>query len=330
MKAPVILAAVWAALVPALCSCGEDGENREFSVALSDEEAIKLGNGFSGRVAQNVYLSRQMLVQAIYGATAQEGTGKVTETGTLTQSRFGFTYEPEPSDKLVLKLPTATHEFVVKVVRGNMQAPTPAAFLASNHHLHYVHTLDGVGAVEVKANAIGLGWAAEVTGWYEEEKQRYDLSLKMEGGSLFENGGRSGQESKTDYKIMGEVTAPDFKLTVDERHFFHLVSVGEAVTHSIDEIRNTLTVGSVTYKWVDASVTKVFKTAGGRMMPVFDASSKWAVKGKVLKDDKEFGSYKLSVGQKSIDQRRKYHGNLEIVVETAGDERIVLQSWRGS
>jgi hypothetical protein len=275
-------------------------------------------------------MSRQMVVQAVYGATAQGGTGKVVKTGTLTQSLFGFKYDPTPSDKLVLKLKDGTHEFAVKEVRGDMQAQTPEAFLGKNHHLHYVHTLEGSGAVEVKANAVGMGWAAELTGWYKEGEQRYELNLKVEGGSSFENSGRSGQESKTDYKIKGELIAPGFKLTVDERHFFNLVSMREAVTHSIDENRNTLKVGKTTYRWVDTSVTKVFKTAGGRMMPVFDASSKWAVSGKVLKDKKEFGVYKMSVGQKSVDQRRKYHGNLEIVVETKGGGRIVLQSWRGS
>jgi len=312
---------------------GQTAQGQAQTKGLSEEDAILLGNGLATKIAQNAYVSREMVVQSVYGATYQSGgmlTGKVVKHGTLKQTRFGgYSYQPTPTDKLVLVLKDATHEFEVRAVQGNTQAQTPAAFLDSNHQMEYVHRIPETSEIVVKANRVGMGWATHLKGWYVEEGKRYELDLKAEGGSYFEQGGGSGQESKTDYKVKGEVTGERMKLTVDERHFFHLISLGEAVTHSIDENRNQLVTGGDQYRWVDTSVTKIFRTAGGRMMPVFDAAEKWKATGKVLKNGKPFGAYQLAVGGKSVDARRKYHGSIDIAVKTKKGS-ITVQSFRGS
>ncbi len=317
-------------------ACGDgqdDGPGSAPGTALSDKDAVLLGNGLASKIAQHAYMSREMVVAGVYQATIQGGglaSGQAVKHGTLKQTMLGgFSYQSTPTDKLVLVLKDATHEFEIQNVEGSMQAQTPAAFLNANHRIDYVHRVPDVSEVTMKVNRIGMGWASHIEGWYVDEGERYELALKAEGGSYFEQGGRSGQESKTDYKIKGEIESKGMKLTVDERHFFQLVTIGEAVTHSIDENRNTLVTGGTEYRWVDTSVTKIFRTVAGRMMPVFDAAEKWKVAGKVLKNDKAFGTYKLGVGGKSVDARRKYHGTIDIVVSTSAEE-ITLQSFRGS
>jgi len=299
----------------------------------TDEDALLLGTSLASAIAQTAYASRQMVVEGTYQATMQGGgmqTGQVIRTGTLTQTVSGsFQYSRLPGDKLVVKLQDITHEFEVHSAEGNNQAMTATAWLDSNHRMEYLHRIPEVCEVVIKANRIGMGWASHITGWYVHDGLRYELDLKAEGGSYFEQGGRSGQESKTDYKIEGSLTSPDRKLTVDERHFFHLISLNDAVTHSIDEYRNTLQVGDTSYRWIDVSVTKIFRTTGGRMMPVFDAAEKWKAQGKVTKNGKLFGTFRLGVGGKSVDVNRKYHGTIDIEIAIPNGV-VTVQTFRGS
>jgi hypothetical protein len=327
------LSLVTASFLLLTAACGSDDDEAVPGPELSAKEALLIGNGLASKVAQHAWLSRELVVQGVYEATRLGGglqTGQVVKHGTLKAGLFGgFQYAPTPEDRLVVELQGVAHEFEVGEVKGNMEAQTPAAFLNSNHDMEYLHRVPDVSEMEVRANRVGMGWASKLSGSYSDEGRRYELDLKAEGGNYFEQGGRSGQESKTDYRITGTMSAESVRLTVDERHFFHLVSVGDAVTHSIDENRNTLKTGESEYRWVDTIVTKIFRTAGGRMMPVFDAAEKWEAKGKVQKNGDDFGSFRLGVGGKSVDVNRKYHGTIDIEIKIP-DGVVTLQSFRGS
>ncbi|MDJ0975148.1 MAG: hypothetical protein QNJ98_11855 [Planctomycetota bacterium] len=332
--APFLRTGVFSLLLVVLVATSCSDAPGDSGGALSDKDALKLGSGLASTVAQSLYGSREMLVKGVYAATVQGrrlGGPQVVNTGTLTQNAFGgFQYSAEPKDRLVIRAGQAVHEFVVGSVEGNMQALTPEAFLGSNHRMTFTYRIPEVCELKLKANRLGMGWAAHADGWYVHETKRYEIALKAEGGDYFEQSGRSGQESKTDYKVKGTIKGKGVTLTVDERHFFHLVSLHHVVTHSIDECRNTLVAGDTTYKWVDASVTKIFHTKqGGRMLPPFDAGEKWKATGKVLRNGKPFGTYKLGVGSKSVDANRKYHGTIDIEIKTP-KETVTLQSFRGS
>jgi hypothetical protein len=76
-------------------------------------------------VAAGVQVSRGMLVEAVYFATASSGAaalGQVTMTGTVNVVATGTTYAASPSDRLVVKIGGEAHEFVVQIVQGYAHA----------------------------------------------------------------------------------------------------------------------------------------------------------------------------------------------------------------
>ncbi|MDA1266618.1 MAG: hypothetical protein O2816_16180, partial [Planctomycetota bacterium] len=271
-----------------LASCGAGGGASGGGQPLDEELALQLGSGIASQVAIAVYPSRELVVQAVYAATQQGGglrAGKVVTTGTVRTNSFGrVAYDAAPDDRLVLVVQGTQHEFDVIDTKGSLQAATPAAFLDADHDIHFVHRIADQRELTLRTNRVGMGWATKIDGWIVLGEVRYTVDLKAEGGSFFEQGGRSGQESKSDYVLRGRINAERFDLEVDERHFFHLISHGDAVSHSIDEVRNTLRTGGATYAWEDAAWEKIFRTAGGRMVPVFDAGEKWNASGKVRKN----------------------------------------------
>jgi hypothetical protein len=329
-----------AVLVVAAAGCSDDDGGKlppgmpssaRGADGLSGHEALRLGTVLSIEIAQNAVMSREMVVRGVYAASALGGTGRVTRTGTLRQAPNGqFAYESSPADRLVVVLPDARHEFVVHDAQGNAQAATADAFLAANHTLHYVHRRPDLAEIEIRANRVGMGWAAELDGWFLHADERYDLDLRAEGGTYFESNMRAGTESRTDYTLKGTVLGPRAQMTVDERHFFELVSHGaDTVTYSRDTNANVLTTGSDTYRWIDVDVVKVFRSYGARMRPVFDTERQWKVEGQVRRNEEPYGRYKMDVERLGVTARREYQGNVLIVIDTP-DGPFEVQSFRGS
>jgi hypothetical protein len=204
MKNPTVLGVAVALLV---ASCGNGGgdnpaaENRgtadggstpevpemvQEQITNDEQRDLAIAFGLPRVVAVNAYLSRSLIVEAVYQATALAGSGfygQVTNTGTLTTEYGSLQYLPEPTDRLVLRLGEETHEFVVRDVQGNMQAQTAASWLLYPHILRYRHVLPGQAEVEMSVHYDGMSYQSEMTGWYEQSGQRYDLNLGASGQS---------------------------------------------------------------------------------------------------------------------------------------------------
>jgi len=132
-------------------------------------------------VAMNAYLSRSLVVEAVYQATALSGAGmmgQVANTGTLSPGYGGgFQYSPQPSDRLVVNLgPQQVHEFVISQAQGNMQARTATEWVMSPHVLQYVHRLQGQAEAEMTAQFNGAQFQVQVRGWYTQSGTRYDIN----------------------------------------------------------------------------------------------------------------------------------------------------------
>lgn len=137
-------------------------------------------------VAVNVYMSRGLVVEAVYQATALSGGasfGRIVNTGTLVLGPAGLQYQHGPTDRLVLKLGTQTHEFVVKDAQGNMAAATATAWLFSTHRLHYTHRLPGQAEADISLSFDGYRFQAKIKGWSMVSGARYTVDLTASGQS---------------------------------------------------------------------------------------------------------------------------------------------------
>ena len=118
----------------------------------SQTRGLAIAFGLPRVVALNVSMSRGLVVEAVYQATALSGggmVGRVVNTGTLVLGPAGLQYQHSPTDRPILRLGEQTHEFVVKEAQGNVAAATATAWLFSPHRLHYVHRFAGEADVYV-------------------------------------------------------------------------------------------------------------------------------------------------------------------------------------
>ncbi|MEM8884071.1 MAG: hypothetical protein AAGD14_08385 [Planctomycetota bacterium] len=295
------------------------------------EKALAAGNGLPRLVAFGAYQSREIAVNAIYQATIQARTGAVVQTGTLTPRLGGFVYSPQPQDRLVVKLPTGTHEFRFSKIQGNAQAPNPQAWLGANHELAYTHKNGDHGEATLIVKYVNGRFDNTMKGWFRHAGVQYAYDLRAVGTYGF-NQDMSGNQSTSDYALTGTMKADKFDLKVDERHKFVLVSASggrglktATATHSVDTCRNTLKRGDTTYTWVDATTVKAFFD-GKPGRPLTD----WKASGQLRKNGKPYGTFEYvckitAPVWKRI--KKRYHGRLLIVL-TAPDQVVVLEQYR--
>jgi hypothetical protein len=179
-------------------------------------------------VAMNAYLSRALVVEAVYQATALSGAGmmgQVTNTGTLSPGYGGgFQYSPQPADRLIVNLgPQEAHEFIIRQAQGNIQARTAAEWVMSPHVLQYSHRLQSQAEAEMSAQFNGTQFQVQVQGWYMQSGTRYDLNLSATGHTSGSSG-YDGQDAQTQYDLTGSISGGGFEVEVHERHTSSMAS----------------------------------------------------------------------------------------------------------
>jgi hypothetical protein len=254
---------------PDAAAAGRSAEEvamKQDQVTPDQQHDLAIAFGLPRVVAVNAYLSRYLVVEAVYQATALSGSayyGRITNTGTLTTASGGVQYLPQPADRLVLLLGQERHEFVVKEAQGNMQAQTATAWLLMPHVLRYTHVLPGQAEVELAVQYDGSNFASEVTGWYQNSGQRYDLRLRASGRSQTQRG-VDGQEAGTEYDFTGTISGEGLVINVSEHHFSTLAAANHpsrqlpgqrgSASRFIGTINNTLKSGDTEYRFENVRV----------------------------------------------------------------------------
>ncbi len=288
-------------VVVLIAACG--GGQTEVSEEVS-QKALSVGHGLPRVIALNAYHSRQMMVQAVFHATALAGvagTGRIVNTGTLSPGFGGFHYAPSPQDRLVIRLPNATHEFVVKESQGNLFVSTPAAFLLADHVMRYTHRIPDRAENEISVQNVRGRIEAKVTGWYVQGGQKYNIQLLAAGTSAAQRDFQ-GQEVKTDYALTGTIRGGGLEVSVDERHSFAMAAatslrlpttMRKTASRFTGTNNNTVRVGSDTYRWkgVEYVTDSMTSQAGGGGAGVSRAE------GEVLRNGSAFGRYALDGGK---------------------------------
>jgi YD repeat-containing protein len=271
---------------------------------LDVADGLRLAFGLPRIVAANVYMSRSMVVEAVYQATALSGgalMGRVVNTGTLAPGYGGaFQYSPEPTDRLVVHYAGQVHEFVVHEAQGNTQAMTADQWLLAPHHLSYTHRLDGQAEAEIVARYDGGAFEVSARGWTTQWGARYDLDLNASGRSA---GVRDygGQDIQTVYDLTGRIVGQELEIAVQERHSSSLVAATSprllpsqrgTASQSLSTLSSTLSMGGITYQLEDVRVESGQQARAGQ-----GDAGMTGVSGAVLRDGSPFGRFVFQAGR---------------------------------
>ncbi|MBI1374583.1 MAG: hypothetical protein GC159_17840 [Phycisphaera sp.] len=264
---------------------------------------LPIAYGLPRVVSLNAYMSRAMVVQAVYGATQMSGSaafGQITNTGTLAQTPAGWQYAPTPADKLVVQLGGQTHEFVIRQAQGNMQSPTPEGWLMSPHVLSYRHTVPGVAEADINAQFDGQRFDVTVVGWSTVQGQRYDVNLRAVGATVGQYDA-SGQETRTEYAVTGKVTGNGMDVDVNEQHVSTMAAASSTrllpsqrgfASRFHGTINSILHAGGDTYVFQNVTVTTDQSAKGGNgNAGVVEAG------GQITHNGQPFGACVLQGGQ---------------------------------
>jgi hypothetical protein len=268
--------------------------------------ALPIAFGLPRVVAMNAYLSRSLVVEAVYQATALSGAGmmgQITNTGTLTAAYGGgFQYSPQPNDRLVVNLgPQQTHEFVVRQVQGNNQARTAAEWVMSPHMLQYLHRLPGQAEGEMSAQFNGSQFQVQVRGWYVQSGTRYELNLSATGQTSGSSG-VDGQDSQTQYVLTGTVSGGGLEVEVHERHSSTMAAATSlrllpsqrgSASRFNGVLNNVLRVGGEEYRFQNVQVQTDQRTRGTNT----GQAGLTLLEGLVVRSGQPFGQLVLQAGQ---------------------------------
>ena len=268
--------------------------------------ALPIAFGLPRVVAINAYLSRSLVVEAVYQATALSGAGmmgQITNTGTLSAAYGGgFQYSPQPNDRLVVNLgPQQAHEFVVRQAQGNNQARTASEWVMSPHMLQYLHRLPGQAEGEMTAQFNGSQFQVQVRGWYVQSGTRYDLNLSATGQTSGSSG-VDGQDSQTQYDLTGTVSGGGLEVEVHERHSSTMAAATSlrllpsqrgSASRFNGVLNNVLRVGGEEYRFQNVQVQTDQRTRGTNT----GQAGLTLLEGLVVRSGQPFGQLVLQVGQ---------------------------------
>jgi hypothetical protein len=267
------------------------------------ETALPIAFGLPRVIAVNSYLSRGLVVEAVYQATALTGSaqwGQITNTGTLELGAAGLQYSPYPTDQLVVVLGEQRHEFVVLEAQGNMQAMTAAAWVMSPHILRYVHRLPEQAEAEISVRFDGVSFDSQVEGWYVQSGTRYNLNLFASGQSTGQRD-YHGQEVQTEYDLSGKISGGGLEVDVNEHHVSALAAATNlrilpsqrgSASRFNGTLNNVLRVGGAEYKLQNVQVQTDMKARGGE-----GSAGLTHVDGQVLRNGEAFGRCVLQAGR---------------------------------
>jgi hypothetical protein len=196
------------------------------------EAAIAASQELPSALQNEARTSARIAAEAVLLSTELADAGQRVTTGTLVQDDAGFTWAPQPTDRLVVEFGDGTDFHVwVDDMAGDDTSAT--AFLEGDHRFVYrVAVADRLDVAFSSAREAGTLTATAV-GTYVHEGVDYDVALDL-----------SGLDRR---QITGSILADDFDLDVDETW----PSRADASQRTIS---SSLRLGDDVYDWVDGEI----------------------------------------------------------------------------
>jgi len=285
----------------ALCliynSCEDSSESPEPSNELTASEIS---------VAREAYQSPEAVFrlgnQSINSAAAvleQTAllTGTLTTTGTLQESENGFSYSPQPTDKLVYQnqngqnIASFTYRTIQGTINGNAED-----FLSNNHEFEFFVDAPGQGTLEISSRNNGQLRSVRMDGTATHNGQDYDVNLLIEGTYYFEVD-LTGAELSVDAQYTGTIRGKNFREEVDEQWKYNSVTAsgqGGFVAENVYRSFNTAwTVEDRRFQYQDGVLQSVFRN--GRPTEWDVNNSPWQANGTLLLNGQPIGN--MTMGQ---------------------------------
>ncbi|MGD2154966.1 MAG: hypothetical protein PVG79_17000, partial [Gemmatimonadales bacterium] len=271
------------------------------------QTGLPIAFGLPRIVAVNTYLSRSMVVEAVYQATYLSGgaqMGRIVNTGTLAVGPAGVQYAPHPSDRLVVNLGDQSHEFVVMQAQGNQQAQTASAWVAYPHILQYSHKIPGMAEATIAAQYDGSRFQVQVQGWTMQSGTRYDVNMQASGVAASSSGYHGGG-SQIEYDMTGRITGGGLEIDVNEHHtsvmqsatnlrLLHRMRGSASQTNAT--INNVLRMGGVEYRLQNVQVQTEVRERG------FEGSAGLTgLQGELLRAGQPFGRFFAQGGRAFVE-----------------------------
>lgn len=294
-----------AAVLLLVAACDDGGQEKGEAAGRTEAEVtgFPIAFGLPRVVASNVYMSRGMVVEAVYQASALSGgalAGRIVNTGTLEPGMNGYIYSPQPEDRLVVKIAGQTHEFVVKQAQGDATAMTSDAWLMAPHDLRYSHRMPGEAEAEIHVRFDGAKFEVAATGWTMQSGKRYDVDLAASGGSSGQID-YHGQEVETSYTLKGRIKGNGIEVDVNERHASSMAAASSlrlpysmrgSASRFNATLNNILRSNGVQYEMKNVRVQTDTKTKGGDSQAGITL-----VEGEIMQGGEVFGRCLLRGGR---------------------------------
>lgn len=251
---------------------------------------------FGHRVAHAIYDEGSALAkhatEAIQGASALSGTGRVVTTGTIERDGERFVYRPEPTDRLVVPSEDGgTRTFTFDRMEGDMSSID--AFFRNDHDFSFsVRETDGTD-LAVRTTKRGREHDVTVRGSVVYEGETFEADIRYHGNETHESDSTGATYTST-ATYSGTVRGDGMELTVQETqryqqvHAVRTAGVGGSATSQTREIDNTLRVGEDTYRWNGVRTHATFRDGYAN-----NRNREWAASGQLFRNDELLGTYRL-------------------------------------
>lgn len=232
---------------------------------------------------------RDLAASAVSLASALSGAGLVTN-GILTQVGAAWNYSPGAADRLDVRFQNGSNAIVrVARIEGDFSGDA-ARFLARGHRFEFrLEAPNGHDLAMVSEQPdTGCDFRGTLRGTLPVEGRVATVDLAASGSYCTETD--TGFASLlTDTRLTGLVLTEGFRLVVNQRRRFELISnQGQSATSEQVWLDSTLETGGSTYVWNQVKRQKSFSNG----VPS-DVDGYWLARGEILRDGRAYGTYLL-------------------------------------
>lgn len=211
-------------------------------------------------------------------------SGRLVTTGTFTESAQGWTYDAQPSDRMVIVTSDDLRvEYIFEIIEGS-DTSSVDNFLYSDHRLVFEISSEAYGTLAIQSARVGQDRQMQINGVLNVSEKAYTVDINITGRDYFENDS-SGMEYQDEHHTNGTIQGENYLLTIDDHWYFDMISLpGEsAISDSTNIINSGLALNDENYQWDNCKLQKSF--AGGQP----SQSDYWQGSGGLRRNGEPYG-----------------------------------------
>lgn len=274
------------------------------------EGLVRAGHVIPDKVYQDGASRSYVGVQSVLTASYLAGRAQLVTTGTVTQIGATYSYNHEPSDRLVVRLQEGrVLSFTIITIQGDYS--TVENFFRNNYQLSLRAFQDQNVDFAIESMKMGDNQKTRIKGKALYDGLLYTVDLNLQGSESFEID-MTGSHYRNQYQLTGKIITNTFDLTANELWKYEMVTAGnDSASSAVRQIGSTLKLDNDIYQWVNVRLQKSFRDG-----KVSQKDTYWAAVGEIRRNGKRYGRYFKS--EKAI--------AVTFNVEVAG-RNLEIESW---